>query len=189
MQATTCFHDGIPQPVLQEANFILDDPVTFHPTNGVLNADSDGGNTTIRGFLRGCEFSSTWFFLGLDYRDVLQVEPLESLILIQAAARWQSIASELCHALIRGFAFRGVTQEAHATGLVDHQEVFQRVTLLLATVILLLLFGIGRAVDRTFGAIMPKRGVVDLPSVACGLHIAANSSAVRAGSSSWSAKA
>ena len=38
MQATTCFHDGIPQPVLQEANFILDDPVTFHPTNGVLNA-------------------------------------------------------------------------------------------------------------------------------------------------------
>ena len=133
--------------------------------------------------------SSTWCFLGLDARDVRQVEPLESLILIQAAARWQGIASALCHALIRGVAFSGVTQEAHATGLVDHQEVFQRVTRLLATVILLWLFGIGRAVDRTFGAIMPNRGVGDLLSVACGLHIAANSAAVRAGSRSWSAKA
>ena len=75
------------------------------------------------------------------------------------------------------------------TDLVDHEEVFECVTLLLATIIFLLLFGIGRAVDRTFSAIMPKRGVVALPSVVCGLNIAANSSAVRAGSSCWSAKA
>jgi hypothetical protein len=40
----------------------------------------------------------------------------------------------------------------------DHEEVFERVTLLLATVILLWLFWIVRAVDRTFGALMPKRG-------------------------------
>ena len=75
------------------------------------------------------------------------------------------------------------------TGFSDHEEVFERVTLLLAAVIFLLLFGIGRAVDRTFSAIMPKRGVVDLPSVACGLNIAANSATVRAGSNSRSAKA
>ena len=77
-----------------------------------------------------------------------------------------------------------MTQEAHVTRLSDHQEVFERVTLLLAAVIVLLLFGIGRAVDRTFGAIMPKRGVVDFPSVECALNSAANSAAVRAGSSS-----
>jgi hypothetical protein len=189
MYATTCFHDGIPYPILQKADFVLHDPVAFHPTNGVFNADSDGGNTTIRRLLRGCEFPSTRFFLGLDDRDVLQAESLEALILIQAAARWQGIASELCHALIRGLAFIGVAQEAHVTGLVDHKEVFERVTLLLATIIFLLLFGICRAVDRPFGTIMPKRGVVELPSVACVLNIAANSSAVRAGSSSWSAKA
>ena len=189
MQATTCFHDSISHPVLQQADFVLHDSGAFHPTDGVFNTDSDGGNTTIRCFLRGRECSSRRFFLGLDDRDVLQVEPLEAPILIQAAARWQGIASELCRALIRSFAFIGVAQEAYVTGLVDHEEVFERVTLLLAAVIFLLLFGIGRAVDRTFSAIMPKRGVVDLPSVACGLNIAANSAAVRAGSSSWSAKA
>jgi hypothetical protein len=100
MQATTCFHDGIPEPVLQEADCILYDPVTFHPTDGVFNADSDGGNTTIRCVLRGCKFSSRRFFLGLDDRDVLQVEPREALIVIQTAASWQGLASQLCQALL-----------------------------------------------------------------------------------------
>ena len=82
-----------------------------------------------------------------------------------------------------------MTQEAHVTRLSDHQEVFERVTLLLAAVIFFVLFGIGRAVDRTFSAIMPKRGVVELPAAVCVANIAANSAAVRAGSRSWSAKA
>ena len=82
-----------------------------------------------------------------------------------------------------------MTQEAHVASLSDHQEVFERVTLLLAAVIFLLRFGIARPVDRTFSAIMPKRGVLELPSTECVSNIAANSAAVRAGSSSWSAKA
>ena len=123
-------------------------------------------------------------FLGWTIVTSWQEESLEALILIQTTAGWQGIARQLCQALIRGFAFIGVAQEAHVTGLIDHEEVFERVAFLLATVIFLLLFGIFRAVDRTFGPIMPKRGVVDLPSVACVLNIAANSSAVRAGSSS-----
>jgi len=71
MQATTCFHDGVPHPVLQEADCVLHDPVAFDPTNRVFNTDSDGGNTTIRRLLRGREFSSRRFFLGLDDRDVM----------------------------------------------------------------------------------------------------------------------
>jgi hypothetical protein len=100
MQATTCFHDGVPHPILQKTDFVLDDPVAFHPTNGMFNTDSDGGKTTIRCFLRGREFSSRRFFLGLDDRDVLQVEPREALILIQTAASWQGLASQLCQALL-----------------------------------------------------------------------------------------
>jgi len=119
----------------------------------------------------------------------MQAESLEAFILIQTAARWQGIPRQLSQALIRCFAFIGVTQEAHLTRLSDHEEVFERVTLLRATVLFLLRFGIGRAVDRTFGAIMPKRGVVALPSVACVSNIAAHTAAVRAGGSSWSAKA
>ena len=117
MQATTRFHDGIPESVLQEADFILDDPITFHPTNGVFNADSAGGETTIRCFLRGCQFSSRGFFLGLDDRHVLQAESLEALRLIQTAARWPGLPSQLCQALIRGVAFTGVAQAAHLTRL------------------------------------------------------------------------
>ena len=82
MQATTCFHDSVPHPVLQEADFIFHDSVAFHSTNRVFNTDSDGGNTPIRGFLRRREFSSRRFFLGLGDRDVLQAEALEALILI-----------------------------------------------------------------------------------------------------------
>jgi hypothetical protein len=184
MQATTCFHNGVPYTVLQKADFVLHEPVAFHPANSVFNTDSDGGNTAIRRLLRGCEFSSTRFFLGLDDRDVLQVEPLEASILIQAAARWQGIASELCQALIRGFAFIGVAQEAHVTGLVDHEEVFERVTLLLAAVVFLLVLGIGWTVDWSFSTIMPKRGDKGAPSVRLAAKISANSSALRAGSKS-----
>jgi hypothetical protein len=189
MQATTCFHDGVTYPVLQKTDFVLHDPVAFHPTNRVVNPDSDGGNTTSRRPLRGCAFPCTRCFLGLDDRHVLQAEPREAPSLIQAAARWQGIASQLCQALSRGFACRGVAQEAHVPGLVEHEEVFERVTLLLAAVIFWLRVGIGRAVDRPFSAIMPKRGVVTLPPVAGVLTIAANSAAVRAGSSACAAKA
>jgi hypothetical protein len=91
MQATTWFHDGVTNPVLQKTDFVFYDPVAFDPTNSVFTPDSDGGNMTIRRLLRGREFSSRRFFLGLDDRDVLQAKSLEALILIQTAARWQGI--------------------------------------------------------------------------------------------------
>jgi hypothetical protein len=189
MQATTCFHDGIPQPILQETNFILDDSVAFHSANGVFNADSNGGNTMIRGFLRGGEFSSRGFSLGLDDRHVLQAESLEALILIQATAKWQGVAGQLGNALISGFPFTGVAQEAHVTALIDHEEVFERVAFLLATVILLLLLWVFRTLDGSFGTIMKKRAVVGPASVRFAASSVAKSSAVRAGSNSWCASA
>ena len=88
MQATTCFHDGIANPILQQPYLIFHDPVKFHPTNSVFNTDSDGRNTTIVGFLGWGELSSRGFFLGLDDDDPWLEESLESLILIQVAARW-----------------------------------------------------------------------------------------------------
>jgi len=44
-------------------------------------------------------------------------------------------------------AFIRITQEANVTGLIDYEEVFDRVAFLLATVILLLVLRISRAVD------------------------------------------
>jgi hypothetical protein len=55
-------------------------------------------------------------------------------------------------------ALIGIAQEAKVTGLIDHEEVFDRVALFLATVVFLLCLWIGLAVDRSLIAIMPKRG-------------------------------
>jgi hypothetical protein len=108
--------------------------------------------------LRRREFPATRCFLRLDDRDARQDKALEALLLIQATAGWQGIACQLCHALISGFSFTGVAQAADVTGLGDHEEVFDRVALFLAAVVFLLFLGIGRAMDRSLRAIMPKRG-------------------------------
>jgi hypothetical protein len=189
MQPTTRFHHGITNAILQEPDFVFHNSLAFHPTYGVFNAGSDGGNTTIGRFLRGCEFSATRCFLRLEDRDARQDKALEAFILIQATAGRQGIACQLCHALIRSFSFTGVAQEAHVTGRVDHEEVFERVTLLLATVIFLLVLGIFRAVDGSFGPIMNKRAVVGPASSRFAASSIAKPSAVRAGSNSWSASA
>ncbi len=189
MQATTCLHHDVSNTILQEADFVFHHPVAFHPTNGVFNPDSDGGNTTIVRFLRRGEFTPTGFFLGLEHRHTGQEKALESRILIETTAGRQRIARQICSALIRRPAFIGGTQKANVTGLIDHEEVFDRVAFLLATVVLLLLLRVFRALDWPFGPIMKKRGEDEGASVCGVVSIAAKSSAVRAGRSSWFARA
>jgi hypothetical protein len=184
MQATTCFHDGIPNPVLQEADCIFHASVAFHATHGLFDPHADRCNPTMRRLFRGCQFSSRRSFLGLDDRTARQQESLEAFILIQPTARRQDIARQLCQAFIRGFAFTRMTQEAKMTRLIDHDEVCERVTLFLATVILLLRLGILRALNRAFGSIVPKRGAGEEPASGGVASLAAKASAVRAGSRS-----
>ena len=126
MPPTTRFHQGITDAIFQDADFVLHHPVALHPAHGVFNTDSDGGNTTIGGFLRLGEFPATRGVLGLEDRDARQEKSLEALLVIPATAGWQGIACPLGHALIRGFPFIGVAQEAHVTGLVDHSAVAGR---------------------------------------------------------------
>lgn len=133
---------------------------------------------------RGEQFSSRRSFLGLDDRNARQQDSLEALLLIPPTARRQGITRQLCQALIRGFAVTTMTQEANVTRLIAHHEVFERVTLFLATVIRLLLLGIFWALKRAFGSVMPTRGAVEEPSGGCVASLAAKASAVRAGSSS-----
>src|SRR5882724_5628607 len=137
MQSTTRFHDGIANPLLQEAASVCHDPVAFHPTNGVFNPNADRGNTTIGCLLKRGEFPATRGFLGLEDGNARQVKSLETLLLIPATAGWHGIACQLGPALIRGLPFTRIAQEAQVTGLVDHEEVFARVAFLLPTVILL----------------------------------------------------
>ena len=166
MQATTCFHDGIKNTVLQEAYPVFHHSVAFHPTDRVFKADSDRGNSTIRCFLLRREFTSTRFFLRLDDRDPITCVALEPHILIETTSTWEGIAFQISQAFSILLPLIGGTQEAHVTGLIDHEESFDRVALLLATLVFLLVLGIFGALDWPLCTIMPKRGGVD-PSFDC----------------------
>ena len=158
MPSTTRLHDGVANAILPEAYLVFDHPIAFHPANGVFNPDADRRNSAIGRVLRWGEFTPTRCFLRLDDGDPGEDKALEAHILVEATAAWQGIALQISQGFIIGLPFIGGTQEANMAGLIDHEEVLERVALLLAAVIFLLLFGIDGAVDRSLSAIMPKRG-------------------------------
>src|SRR5215510_7188515 len=154
MQATTCLHDGIANAILQEAYLVFDHTVAFHPANRVFDPDADGRDGPIGRFLRWGEFTPTGFFLRLDDGDTVEEKTLEAHILVEATAMWQGIALQIRDAFIVHLALIRGTQEANVTSLIDHEEVVDRMALLLATVVVLLVLGIDRAVDRSLRTIM-----------------------------------
>jgi hypothetical protein len=189
MQPTTRFHDRIANPILQEAYFVFHQPIALHPTDRLFNPDSDGRDRTSACLFRGREFPTRGCFLGLEDRPPLTRLPLEAHILIETTARWEGIACQLGEACIMGLPFIGGTQDTQMTGLINHKEVFDRRTLLLAAIVFLLVLWIGWAVERSLRTIMPKRGDSGTPAVRLAASITAKSWAVRAGRSSWCATA
>jgi hypothetical protein len=184
MQATTRLHDGIANAVFQEAYLVFANPIAFHAANRVFDTDADGRDGTIGRFLRWGEFPTRGVFLGLDDRDPLARIALEPHVLIETAASWEGIALQIRQAFLMRLPFISGAQEANMTGLIDHEEVVDRMALLLAAVVVLLVLGIGWAVDRSRRTIMPKRGDKGTSSGRWAVSITAHSSAFRAGSNS-----
>jgi len=112
--------------------------------------------------------SSQGVFLGLEDGYPIESVPLEPYILIKATSVWEGIRLQSGQAFVIVLPFIGGTQEADMTGLIDHEEVF-----------------VGRAMDWTFGTIMPKRGDVGVSFVCVVARRTVNSSAVRVGSMPW----
>src|SRR6267142_1343068 len=135
MQTTTCLHDGIANAVLQETDLVFDHTVAFHPTNGVFDTDSDRRDRTIGNFLRGGEFPTRGFFLRLDDGDPIASIDLEPHILIETTATWEGLAFHISQAFIMRLSLIGGTQETHRTGLIDDEEVFDRMAFLLAPIV------------------------------------------------------
>jgi len=102
---------------------------------------------------------------------------LEAHILIETTPPWEGIAFQIGQAFIMRLSFIGRTQEADMTGLIDYEEVFDRMTLFLAAVVVLLVLWIDGAMDRSLRAIMPTRGGLGTPSVRLAASITAKSSA------------
>ena len=74
-------------------------------------------------------------------------------------------------------------------GLIEHEAVFDRGACLRATVICLLVLGLGRPVERSRRTIMPQRGEMGTSFVGVVVRRVGSSAAVRAGSPSCSAHA
>jgi hypothetical protein len=128
--------------------------------------------------------SPPWLLLRLNHRDSVQHKALESQILIEVTPAWQGIMGEIRKTFVMFPAFHSGTQEAHVTGLIDAQQVFDRVILFLAAVVFLLFLWIGWAMDRSLRTIMPTRGDWGTPAVCLAASLTTKSSALRTGSSS-----
>src|SRR5215831_7023211 len=121
MQATTRFHDGVANPVLEEADLVFHDPIAFHTANGMFNTNSDRRDTTIGRLLRGSKFAPTGFFLRLDEGDAVEDKTLEAHILGESTAVWQAIAGQIRDHFNMHLAFIRGTQDANVTDLMNHE--------------------------------------------------------------------
>jgi hypothetical protein len=188
MESTTCLHQGITNPVFQEASLVFDETGAFHPAHGGFDADADGRDGPMGCFRCGREFPSRGLLLGLDEGDPRARIALEAQVLRETTVGWDGRARTFREACIMPLPCRGGPQEANLAGLLEHKEVLARGAFLLATVGFLLGLGSGWAVERPLRTSRPTRGR-ELPSVAWGLNLAAHAAAVRAGSRAWSAQA
>jgi hypothetical protein len=75
MQATVRFHERFTNAVLQEADLVFHNLLAFYHTRSMFHPNAGGRDPTIRRFLRGCEFPTTWFLPGLDNRDAGRANP------------------------------------------------------------------------------------------------------------------
>jgi hypothetical protein len=116
-------------------------------------------------FSGGESLPPTGFFLWLDDGDTVEAKTLEAHIVVETTAVWPGIAFQIRDAFIMHLAFIRGTQEAQVTGLIDHEEVCDRMALLLAAVVVLLVLGIGWAGERSRSPIMPNRGATGTSSV------------------------
>jgi hypothetical protein len=135
-------------------------------------------------FSAGVSFPPGGFCFGLEDGDLLAEIPLDSHVLLETPAGREGRALNLHAALIGGFPFIGSAQEVNLGGLSHHEEVFDHGALQLAAGIVLLVLRIVGAVDRPLRTIMPTRADTGAPSVRLAASMTAQSSAVRAGSTS-----
>ena len=181
-QSTTCCHDGRANPLRQEADRVLPNAVPFDATTRVFDPDSAGRERTLGRFCPWGECTTPGGGLGLNDGHPLSRPPLPPHLWIATTPGGQGIASQICHALLRGLACTGGAQAPTGTGFVAAQPVVARGARLLPAGIVLWRRGICRARARPFGPLRPTRGDGDSPVARTVLRRAATSPAGRAGS-------
>lgn len=159
MQPAGDRHHQVAEGHLPVAQLLLDDPTALDTTHRVLDAHLLARYPTILFFLLWCQLSTTWLLGWLLDHDRLRCEALKSHVLIQHASRWKTVDFFIHKRFVMPFSSIRLTQEADLAAVIDHQNVLDRMALLLATVILGLFFCVSWALDRAFGAIVIKKGM------------------------------
>jgi hypothetical protein len=158
MQRAADFHYPIADTRFAEAACVVHNATAFDAAVDMFDAHATARDALIRGFLRPREGAAPGLPGWHDDRDLVERERQEAQILEQPAARGQRVGRRIGNSLIVGTAGVRLTQKENRERHVDEQHVFHRVVLFLAAITARLLSRILRALDASFGPIVPKRG-------------------------------
>lgn len=180
MQSAGDGHHQVAEVRLPVAQLVFDDPAALHAAHRVLDPHLFARYATIFFFLLLGQLTTTRLLPGLLNLHLLRGKSLKSPILVEHTPCRKHIHFFIRKRLVMPSSGIGCTQKADLTLVIDHQDVLDRMALLLATVIFSLFVAIYWALDRTFGAIMIKKGA----SSSSGLSLLAMAEARRAGMTS-----
>ena len=162
---------------------IVNDTIDFHTTNTVLDQYPDVRDPLVVGFFLSGQCAVAWLLLGLEDAHSRQREALKPTILPKDTPVWQTILGVIGNPFVMDSSCIGGAQEPDPPGCIDEQHILDGMVFLFATVVDFLLIGIFRSCYRSFRAIMAKKGGASgSSSVVSACNWAANSAAVRAGS-------
>ena len=142
-----------------QTQLVLHDPATLDATDRMLDPHSNAIDATIFFLLVSCQLSSTRLFLWLYDHNAINVKALKAPILIQRASWWQLIGFTISCPFIMTRSFPGVAQTPYSTILIDNDDIFDRMTFLLAAIIPFLFFWITWSIYRPLCSVMNKKGV------------------------------
>lgn len=136
---------------------VFHNPIPFDTANHMFDAHADARNPLVlRFFVRG-QLASSWLFRWLLCPHSADDQALKAPVLIQDAVNREVVLLLIGHRFIMPTAFVGRTQEVDATIVGNQHQIFDRMLLLLATVMEPLFIRIAGSVYRSFGAIVEKK--------------------------------
>src|SRR5262245_36835598 len=133
---------------------IVDNPKHFDPTQAVFNANPLSGNGLVLRFFSRAQFGPSGFLIGLIGRGLLWFIALKTEVFPQLTAFGKTIAFLICRGFVVFFASLGPPQSFDLLGsFLRDDNILDRRTFFLTTVVLPLPLGILGPLDRSFSAV------------------------------------
>jgi hypothetical protein len=111
MQAAARLHHLVTESLFVVSDCILNNSISLHSANGMLDSDSDFGDAPVVFLVFRTQFLAPWFLLGLDDGNTVTSETLETGILKQPESVRNLIACFVSGLLVMFLALAGRTQE------------------------------------------------------------------------------